>query len=496
MSESGETAIGAFFNGSIVDITGARVGKSETNVRALDTLNIENSILLGPVTVSVGRANRVVISTLSSERPQGSFTLQIKESLSELILDGVSQSPITISGTGSVDKVTIKGALTELTIRNLAAVRRIEIASQLGTLVIHDVGEIQTLDASATSFSRFLVTRCTLRSSLRLCGDTAEHNSRAKALQFEHLRLNRAKVEVSDYQVAYLSMQGCRLSEQSSIRLDRVTAELVNWSFVQCFEDSWIEFHATPLAKSYFGGTDLKCVRFGLDIWEPTRTGTKLLVDDRLRGNSDGVQLFPQAFVTGEKVVATGHALDLNLECYRRLIKYYEDRREFALAEMFHIGEMEMLRWRPSVKIGNRTWAWVVRNVSALGIYRLISQYGTSYRQAALAILITWLGFSLAFLWAGLGCRDVHHSCVAIQYDILPTSLSAIPSAGAWLADLSRAMVHTLEIATLQKDTAFSPIGSASRILRAVGPVVFAGEVALFLFALRRRLRRSANLSG
>ena len=93
----------------------------------------------------------------------------------------------------------------------------------------------------------------------------------------------------------------------------------------------------------------------------------------------------------------TSEGIERTLENYSQLVKYYEDRREFGLAELFHVGEMDMVRWRRTSS-RNRLAAWFERNVSAIGLYRLCSMYGSSYLRALTVLVALSIVFALSLL--------------------------------------------------------------------------------------------------
>ncbi|MGH9967962.1 MAG: pentapeptide repeat-containing protein [Pyrinomonadaceae bacterium] len=91
-------------------------------------------------------------------------------------------------------------------------------------------------------------------------------------------------------------------------------------------------------------------------------------------------------------------------ENYRQLVLNYEKKRDYDVAESFHIGEMEMRRKKKGddyVFWRWRNFRWVGEWLNSYNVYRLASNYGTSYWQALLILFMLILTLSLAFLSAG-----------------------------------------------------------------------------------------------
>ena len=177
---------------------------------------------------------------------------------------------------------------------------------------------------------------------------------------------------------------------------------------------------------------------------------------------------------------------------YRRLIINSEKARAYDLAEDCTIGEFEMRRRDPSrfpfVGVLDSTYErfpilrrWIGEQVSVVGIYRLASIYGTSYQRAAAVLLLLILGFALVFSTI----IGIHPHPLPLSPVATSTCKQSNPG-GALCAGL----LHAFEVATLQKDVLYKPNSSLGRIVEIFEQVFIAGQVALLLFALRRRFRR------
>ena len=175
---------------------------------------------------------------------------------------------------------------------------------------------------------------------------------------------------------------------------------------------------------------------------------------------------------------------------YRRLIINSEKARAYDLAEDCTIGEFEIRRRDPSrfpfVGVLDSTYKrfsilrrLIGEQVSVVGIYRLASIYGTSYQRAAAVLLLLILGFALVFSTI-IGIHPLPLSPVATSTCEQSNPVEA----------LCAGLLHAFEVATLQKDVLYKPNSSLGRIVEIFEQVFIAGQVALLLFALRRRFRR------
>lgn len=156
-------------------------------------------------------------------------------------------------------------------------------------------------------------------------------------------------------------------------------------------------------------------------------------------------------------------------EIYRQLVLNYEKKRDYDSAEDFHIGEMEMRRKLKAARIRSR-WLRQTREwVNAHGIYKLSSNYGTSYIQALIVLVLLLVVFSLSFLLTGFR----------------PTN----ESQGARFGLLD-AFLLSLSIITFQRERFYEPVGWQSRLCLYIAVVMLTAQIALLLLAIRRRFKR------
>jgi hypothetical protein len=153
---------------------------------------------------------------------------------------------------------------------------------------------------------------------------------------------------------------------------------------------------------------------------------------------------------------------------------------------------MHMLRWKLSTsKI--KAFAWVQRNISAIGLYWLLSVYGSNYRRALLSLLFMTFGFAVLFILTGLDCTKDAIGCKPIGYSSNSGGSLFLKFQNVG-SDLSKAAVYILDVATLQKDLTYRPASLFGNVVRSAVIVAFASQVALLVFALRRQFRRATSI--
>jgi len=163
---------------------------------------------------------------------------------------------------------------------------------------------------------------------------------------------------------------------------------------------------------------------------------------------------------------------------YRRLINNFEKSRSYDLAEDCAIGLMEMKRLDPAKflfagRLGPcyEKWPWlrwVGEHVSVTNLYRLASNYGSSYVRAFGVLALLLLAFALLFTLSGVSPNPSRNA-------------GALAPAG---------LIHAVEVVTFQSPTRYVAGNGLGWMLEQVERLLVAAQVALFLLALRRRFRR------
>jgi hypothetical protein len=199
-------------------------------------------------------------------------------------------------------------------------------------------------------------------------------------------------------------------------------------------------------------------------------------------------------------------------DAYSRLVSNFQKSRQFSLAEDCFIGEMEMRRRNPktfllagfprmqSIYEKYRTPRWFGEKLSVTNMYQLLSNYGSSYTRAFIVLCAILLAFGLLF-----PVLDLRMSAASAVQAACPLSAPGSPQAAtiSWSCALahpqrSRQLWGTLkagllasaETATFQKTRMIEPATSSCKVAEIAESVIVPGQLALFLLALRRRLRR------
>jgi uncharacterized protein YjbI with pentapeptide repeats len=204
-------------------------------------------------------------------------------------------------------------------------------------------------------------------------------------------------------------------------------------------------------------------------------------------------------------------------ENYRQLVINYEAKRDFDTAEDFHIGEMEMRRKKKrkeaedeAAKAKSRAMKLLRRCWGANGyyLYRLASNYGTSYFQGLLVLGVLLVLFSGIFLFTGLKPSRVylerlntlqvspqvnlkeHKSLHDINYELCLHTACQRASWQQKVCDFGRTIVFTLSLLTFQKERLYEPANACTQFWICIAVPLMAGQTALVLFAIRRRFKR------
>jgi hypothetical protein len=303
---------------------------------------------------------------------------------------------------------------------------------------------------------------------------------------------------------------------------------------VELDKDARVEFIAAPgdenggalarpnLTSVSFRGTNVESFVFRHVEWAKRADGRVCLHDELVEaGGADGYS-------------ETAHN-------YHQLVLNYEARREYELAEDFHIGEMECRRkqtalapwaWRQVPALGTALrlvgwlWGWLARgavwalgkahNAGLLGWtrrlpvgrlgnlverfewawrwivgdgrrpawlnpyewYSWLSLYGASWRRAGGVLLAMVPVFgTLLFLVGGV-------------VDSSPP-LGSTPQVPGWTPTaLIQSLWYVLSVPTFGRDRYYEPFGLWAQLVSMLAAFAILGQLALLLFAVRRRFRR------
>lgn len=465
----------------------------------IHNLSLEDCHLDAPITLrSVQNLALLRVQNLQrefkSENPDSpaDFDVQLLNSLASLELSGTSNVYMKFS-IKSITDCNISGAIEKLAIVATRFDRSLTI-SELHTNDIRfaNCGFTDSLNITKLRADWLVFRNCSLGSPTILQG--VEGHKDGLNLLIDSCSVVNGVVSLSEIEADVVFLCGLRIQNGATVSLIRVNAaRFLDWSHINIDESARLEFRHTPLFVSYFDRTQLDQVHIGDDCWNESDRGTKLYLHTVLASATNGtVQIRPIQVEYWPVSLRISEAIQSTHAHYSQLIKYYEDRRNFGLAEKFYVGEMDMVRWRLSTS-KNKTYAWIQRNVSVIGLYRLLSVYGSNYRRAFLSLVFTTFGFAVIFFFTGLDCTKDAIGCKPIGYsqNLGGNFFAQIQSIGS---DLLKAAIYILDVATLQKDITYRPANPFGSVVRTAVIVVFASQVTLLVFALRRRFRRAMSI--
>lgn len=304
----------------------------------------------------------------------------------------------------------------------------------------------------------------------------------ASQVEISTIILNDSKIEkessleIGSVRCKKLALSSIHLADKCSLYISSVDPGDLYMHDIRTMDRANVIFFQTDLSRARFSGTNIEKFSFTDVTWR-TIKGLPILCED------------PEAEDTlAAATASSGHASEKTEENYRQLVINYEAKRNYAMAEGFHLREMELMWARTSAgmqkKIGRAG-----KFLNAYFLYKILSLYGTSYKRALLALAMIILGFSSAFMMTGIKPRD---SSSPINYQIDIFAKPSLDAAGQLSEDFVKSLAMTLSIATLQKDRQADPEGDGGAILSSALIIFASAQTALVLFALRRKFRRAS----
>ena len=298
---------------------------------------------------------------------------------------------------------------------------------------------------------------------------------------YESVLEKEASLELFGLQVPELTLSDIVLQDKASIYFVEVEATTIWMENVRVTDKANVSFYDVDFTGAQLAGTNMEKFVLSRVTW-PQLDGRSCL-----RGEIDlREQLRKEPCALREREPAS--ARERLAENYRQLVLNFEAKRNYELAEAFHMGEMEMARL-DAEPVPTSRWRRWLRNFNTYWIYRFVSVYGTSYRRAALVMGALLLVFSALFLLNGLhyrGSKDKVDYAVCL---CMPSSVEEWVGLGQ---DFVAAFGMTLSIATLQKDRPMDPAGVGGSVLSSLLLLLASSQAALLLFALRRKFRRAS----
>lgn len=176
-------------------------------------------------------------------------------------------------------------------------------------------------------------------------------------------------------------------------------------------------------------------------------------------------------------------------ENYNQLVINYEGKRNFKMAEHFHIGEMEMYRKQRGRNAKSKFGKYIREWFNSHALYRLLSNYGTSYWQGTIVLLLLLSIFSGIFLLTGIK-TTTGDAPQFIEYNLWVDNEHIGASLLQVGSDFWTALLYTLGILTFQKEKIAIAASGWSHFWTFIAVLIFPAQGALILFALRRRFKR------
>lgn len=310
--------------------------------------------------------------------------------------------------------------------------------------------------------------------------------------------LERTSLDFQNFRVVAASFSDLLLADGANLRFENIVFGKAEFSNIVQREKTTASFHSTALDSAVFLNTNIEKFNFIDVTWRFIGDRQGLASEIDLRNK---ISLLPVATELGtDDQRDLAHQVELNSENYRQLVKNHEARRNFALAEDFHVGEMEMQRLKGVIRgagytgLRRKLTSW-----NDFSLYFVLSKYGTSYIHSLrlLGIMISIL--ASLFLMSGLtrtACMT-HLSAQSgdcqIQYSLLPTNGNRPVQPTELMEDFVSSILFTLSVATLQKDTLYKTTTTFGEFLRIVTVLFIPSQAALTLLAIRRRFRRGGG---
>jgi hypothetical protein len=255
----------------------------------------------------------------------------------------------------------------------------------------------------------------------------------------------------------------------------------VDFSRCQLLSGGEMVLESVGLGRASFLYTDLENVRFRGVTWGQTRAKLPLRILHRR------VLWDEKRLRSAEATPGLHEAVAQN---YREMVLNSERKRDFELAEDFHIGEMEVRRLSRGAEHKKRAVRVLRQWFNAFGVYRLLSAYGCGYWHAFFVLAALVLTIAALFMFTGVAPTDAIRAVSAepirhrLGFGGAPVSLPRLAN------DYGACIVHTLTLLTFQRDRAFMPVGAMGYLLQSLATVLLAGQGAMVLLAIRRNFKR------
>lgn len=236
------------------------------------------------------------------------------------------------------------------------------------------------------------------------------------------------------------------------------TKKEVDFRYVKFLRPEMVRFKKVDLGKFRFLGTDLRKIEF-VDVDWDMKTGRSRVYD--------AIEPDP---------VTKKFDYPLIAQLYKRLRVNYEENLNYSQAGDFHIGEMEMYRKGKRDPIDR----------GIILIYKLLSNYGESYRRPLFWIALLLLLFPFLYMLVGIAPK-VEGS--QIQY-YLDFSLKGLHPTFEMIKDYWSSFIYSFSVSSLIRERPYHTINNLGHFFTIVESILSPVLIAFFLLALRRKFKR------
>lgn len=310
--------------------------------------------------------------------------------------------------------------------------------------------------------------------------------------------LERASLDFQNFKVITADFSDMSLSDGANLRFENIIFGKANFRNIVQREKTTASFYNTALDNAVFLNTNIEKFNFIDVTWRFIADRQGLVSELELRRK---ISLLPtDAKLGADDQRELVHEVELNSENYRQLVKNHEAKRNFSLAESFHIGEMEMQRQKGVIFGAEHTG--LRRKLTSwndFSLYFVLSKYGTSYLHSLRVLGIMVMFLASLFLLGGLTKKEcITHTpatndACKIQYYLLPTNGTRLARPMELMEDFVSSALFTLSVATLQKDTLYKTTTVFGEFLRIITVLFIPSQAALTFLAIRRRFRRGSS---
>jgi uncharacterized protein YjbI with pentapeptide repeats len=186
-------------------------------------------------------------------------------------------------------------------------------------------------------------------------------------------------------------------------------------------------------------------------------------------------------------------------QVYRQLKKNYDSRLDYWTANMFHFGEMEMMRLAEPAEGKLHAFLrvrpmwlrqWLLRRLRLVALYRWASDYGNRYVKPMLWLLTILVLFAALLPLPGVGL--MRQGATQPETYISVWNLQKSFGENLWAeSDLTlNSLIASVDTATFQRSAEYAPAYPWGRVLAILETLLTSSLFALFLLALRRQFRR------